>query len=61
MQNNKMKKEYQMPRSKVMIMDLILLEDTSTIEVPGGGSGTPDDSRKFFRSWNDEGDDEEEF
>ena len=51
-----MKKEYQKPQSVVVNVAYNgnLLEETSTIEVPGGGSGTPDTSRKANTFWNDE-------
>ena len=54
MQNNMMKKEYKVPRIKVWVMSCNLLDETSTIVVPGGGSGTPDGSRRSYEIWDDE-------
>ena len=51
-----MKKAYQKPQSKVIKVAYTknLLDETSTIPVPGGGSGIPDDSRKQNSRWDDE-------
>ena len=50
----KMKKEYLMPLCEVITVPVEnLLEETSTIEVPGGGHGEPDDSRCYDSTWDD--------
>lgn len=50
-----MKKKYQMPHSEVVTVAYSesLLDEASTIDVPGGGSGTPDDSRRHKGKWED--------
>lgn len=49
-----MKKEYLLPLCEVITVSVEnLLEETSTIEVPGGGSGEPDDSRRYDSTWDD--------
>ena len=52
-----MKKAYQKPQSEVINVAYAksLLDETSTIPVPGGGHGTPDDSRMLNSIWDDEG------
>ena len=51
-----MKKAYQMPQSEVIEVAYTenLLDETSTITIPGGGQGTPDDSRELNSSWDDQ-------
>lgn len=51
-----MKKVYQKPQSEVIEVAYTknLLDETSTITIPGGGNGTPDDSRKQNSRWDDE-------
>lgn len=52
-----MKKEYQRPQSQVVTVAYSgsLMQDVaSNIDVPGGGSGTPDTSRKTNKVWDDE-------
>ena len=48
-----MKKEYQAPQSTVVVVAYArnLLNETSTEVIPGGGSGTPDSSRRIFDNW----------
>lgn len=49
-----MKKKYSMPLCEVITVSVEnLLEETSTIEVPGGGHGDPDDSRRYNSSWDE--------
>lgn len=48
-----MKKEYFMPQCEVFkVYTDKLLDDTSTTEVPGGGSGNPD-SRRYDSTWDE--------
>ena len=49
-----MKKEYQMPQIEIVVYSSKLMQDiASSVEVPGGGSGTPD-SRRYDSHWDDE-------
>lgn len=50
-----MKKDYQMPQCRIIKLaySKSLLNETSTTEVPGGGSGIPDTSRQRNSGWDD--------